>query len=193
MLNRWQPPWGGGQEKKLHRKGDAWKMNDVCWAATLAGLLARREHQNKGPEAWNSLTFQEAVSGLVWLVHNIGKRKNVLVCGMHTDIILAGDSLIALHVCLVIWRRWLCPWGWGLLSGPLLGGRTRLDILDMCCLSDSGFSHWHSESWVGWQGKFWSRVFPDPEGLQPTHSQNCLLQARDRLQFEALPDPTSQW
>ena len=58
----------------------------------------------------------------------------MLVCGIHTDIILTGDSLIALHVRLVIWRRWLSPWGWVLLSGAVLGGRTRLDILDMGCL-----------------------------------------------------------
>ena len=76
-------PRVGGKRKSFIGKVMLERWIDVCWAATLAGLLARREHQNKGPEAWNSLTFQEAVSGLVWLVYNIGKRKNVLVWQTH--------------------------------------------------------------------------------------------------------------
>lgn len=110
----------------------------------------------------------------------------MLVCGTHTDIILTGDSLIALHV-----RLWSSG-GDGCLLGVgasclvlCLAGRTRLDILG-CGLP--------FQILVGWQGNFYPGYSLTLRDSSPPIAKiPCYpLQAGDRLQFEALLI-TLQW
>ena len=62
----------------------------------LEGLLGRRE--NKGPEAWNSWTFPETVSGLVWLEHKLRGRRDTR-CLWHPHRWVITDRLRCFSNC----------------------------------------------------------------------------------------------
>lgn len=110
----------------------------------------------------------------------------MLVCSIHTDIILTGDSLIAL------------PCASGHLEEMAVSLGLGLSCLVLCLAAGPGWTSlmWPAFSDSGWAGReFLSRIFPDPEGLSPPMAKSpaILLQAGDRLQFEAVPDHPSQW
>lgn len=47
--------------------------------------MGGREQQNTGPEARNSLTFQETIRGLVWWEHHVRERRDTHCLGVHVD------------------------------------------------------------------------------------------------------------